>query len=138
MARITKSSPGLERAPAILSSESASSESAPTPSAKMTISLRPDQFGGSAEVGNVPADQAHHLITTFGVVVIGFGGIGGAVLTFYISSRSMALALAELALALAIAVLIAVCSRGSARRRSESETVSATSVDPPRKRRRIS
>src|ERR1700742_840384 len=76
--------PSSEASPVTPSLTPAITELPPTSSAKMTISLRPDQLGGSAE-GNVPPDQAHHLITTFGLLGIGVSGIAGANITLYIS-----------------------------------------------------
>jgi hypothetical protein len=76
----------------------------------MTITVGPAQSLRAA----VPGDQAHHLITTFGILGSVCGGIGGAALT--LRNQSLAgLALAELALALAAAVLIAVCGLTRAR-----------------------
>jgi len=66
--------------------------------------------------GKVPAEQARHLITTFGIVASVCGGIGGAVLTLRTASAPVALAFGELVVALAAAALIAACGRGPVRR----------------------
>jgi hypothetical protein len=80
---------------------------APTVFAELEIQVGPAQQWGTAK-GKVPPEQAHHLITTFGVLGSVVAGIAGAVLTLSIGSGLTAPALAELALALTAAVLIAV------------------------------
>jgi hypothetical protein len=99
--------------PELLSANSSPSRAStePTSSARLNIEVGPDRVGGTAE-GNVPPDQAHHLITTFGLMGSGVIGVGGAALTLSIAPHFAVFALAELALALAIAVLIAACGRG--------------------------
>jgi hypothetical protein len=90
----------------------------PGPRAELVFTFGPAQHWGTAK-GLVPADQAHHLVTTFGILGCLVTGIGGAVLTVRAASGWTDLAYAELALAFAAAVLTAVCSRaraGKARR----------------------
>ena len=79
----------------------------PSPSAQLKIDAR---MLGTAE-GIVPPSEAHHLVTTFGMVGSCITGTAGAVLTLRIDHRLVGIALAELVLALAIAVLIAACGR---------------------------
>jgi len=85
-------------------------EPPPTPSAEMTIMVGPAQSWRAA----VPGDQAHHLITTFGILGSACGGISGAVLTLRNPNLTV-LALAELGLALVAALLITACSIARAR-----------------------
>jgi hypothetical protein len=81
----------------------------PGPQAELMISIGPaPQQWGTAR-GLVPADQAHHLITTFGILGSVVTGTGGAVFTLH--ADAIALAYAELALALVAVVLIALCGR---------------------------
>ena len=87
----------------------------PDEPAKLAFGVGPDQRWGTAE-GTVPPDQAHHLITTFGILGSACTGIAGAVLTLRIAPSLTAPALAELALALLAAVLTAACSLTRARR----------------------
>jgi hypothetical protein len=90
----------------------------PGPHAELVFTFGPAQRWGSAK-GLVPADQAHHLVTTFGILGCLVTGIGGAVLTVRTASGWTDLAYAELTLALVAVVLTAVCSRtrtGKARR----------------------
>jgi hypothetical protein len=95
---------------------------APGPRAELMISVgpAPQQWGTAG--GLVPADQAHHLITTFGILGCVTTGTGGAVFT--LQADGTTLAYAELALALIAAVLIAVCGRTgiSGKRRQEQGT----------------
>jgi hypothetical protein len=86
------------------------SPAVPSPSARLSIQLGPTQLGGTAE-GNVPPDQVHHLITTFGMMGSACAGITGAVFTLRGDPSRPVLALAELVLAFTVAVLIAVTSR---------------------------
>jgi hypothetical protein len=79
----------------------------PTQSAQLKIDAR---LLGTAE-GTVPSAEAHHLVTTFGMVASGVTGTVGAVLTLRIDQHLAGIALAELILAFAIAMLIAVCGR---------------------------
>jgi hypothetical protein len=89
----------------------------PGPSAKLTIKVGPTQPWGIAE-GTVPPDQAHHLITTFGIVASAFTGTGAAVLTLQIApAHSTMLAFGELIAGLAAGILVAACSLRQARRR---------------------
>lgn len=99
--------------PVVTASESHPAE--PSPLARLTIKVGPQERWGAAE-GSVPGDQAHDLITTFGVLGNTFGilgcasaGIAGAVLTIR-GSGLTDLAFAELVLALLAAMLIAACS----------------------------
>jgi hypothetical protein len=91
----------------------------PTSSARLTITLRPIE--GTADA-HVPPDQAHHLITTFGLMGSAFTGTGAAVLTLNIAHGLTVPALAELGLALAVAVLIAASSRVPARKSRRGKT----------------
>lgn len=101
MARDRLSIPGP--APTELLAKSAE----PTQFAELEISLGPDQRAR----GRVPPNQAHYLITMFGILGSTVTGTGGAVLTLYVAPRLIILALAELALAAAAAVLTAACGR---------------------------
>jgi hypothetical protein len=85
----------------------------PGPRAELQMSIGPSLKQWGTFRGRVPADQAHHLITTFGILGSAAAGIGGAVFTPQDSSGP-ALAYAELALALIAAVLIALCARKEA------------------------
>jgi hypothetical protein len=78
----------------------------PGPDARLELSVT--KWGSF--ISRVPADQAHHLITTFGIVVSGIAGITGAVQTFHATHDALP-AYAELALALIAAVLVAVCGQ---------------------------
>lgn len=71
--------------------------------------------------GTVPSAEAHHLITTFGILGSIVSGLAGAILTLRIASGLPALAFAELGLALLAAVLIAVRSRRSVQRAARSD-----------------
>ena len=90
----------------------------PSPRAQIKIKVGPDRGWGSAQ-GSVPPDQAHHLITTFGVLGVAGMGIAGAVLTLRISAGLSGAAFAELAVALVAMVLIVACSLGRARRQEQ-------------------
>jgi uncharacterized membrane protein YeaQ/YmgE (transglycosylase-associated protein family) len=98
----------------------------PTQSATMTIKVGPDKGWGTAK-GVVPGDQAHHFITTVGIMGTVCGGIGGAV---FISRDANAdlVAFAALVLALIGAVLIAACSL--ARTRHEARVLPHEPVQP--------
>lgn len=85
----------------------------PTSSAELTIKLGPAELAR----GTVPADQARHLITTFGIVASVCSGIGGAVITLRDTPNMAVLAFAELIVALAAAALIAACGRVPANRK---------------------
>lgn len=78
----------------------------PSPRATLRIEVGPDR--GIAE-GNVPDDQARHLITTFGILGSTCAGIGGAVLTLRGHPSLSLLPIAELGLGFVASVLIAVC-----------------------------
>lgn len=95
---------------------------APTGFAELEIQVGPAQSWGTAK-GKVPPDQAHHLITTFGVLGSAIAGIAGAVLTLRIASGLIAPAFAELTLAVASAVLIAT-RRTTGRRDSKHREIS--------------
>lgn len=104
----------------------------PTSSAKLTISLGPTQASGSAE-GTVPPDQAHYLITTFGILGCAMTGSAAAAITLRIGPAhdAPALALAELAFALIAAVLIAFCGRTPARHKSKRRKIPQGQPRPP-------
>jgi hypothetical protein len=91
-------------------------EEQPTQAAQLKITEQPARLKitaprwGTAE-GIVPPSEAHHLITTFGLVVSALTGAASAVLTLSIDPHLIALAGLELVLAAAVAVLIAVCGR---------------------------
>jgi hypothetical protein len=87
---------------------------APGPNAELTLSISSVPPWGALK-GLVPADQAHHLITTSGILGSAVTGTAGAVLTLRASGGGTALAYAELALALIAAALIAVCGRSGTR-----------------------
>jgi hypothetical protein len=70
----------------------------------------------------VPADQADHLVTTFGIAGSIVTGTAGAVVTLRIAPWLTAIALAELALALAGAALIALCSRAHRTNRAAGQS----------------
>jgi hypothetical protein len=78
----------------------------PSPYAELTVQLGPARRWGAAK-GKVPPEQAHHLITTFGIVSIVIAGIVGSVLTLRIAAGLTVAAYAELGVALAAAALIA-------------------------------
>jgi len=94
----------------------------PSQHAELMISLGPAMQWGTAR-GLVPADQAHHLVTTSGILGSLVAGIGGAVLTVRTAPGFTALAYAELALALIAAALIAACSRPRAGPAGERQKV---------------
>jgi hypothetical protein len=77
----------------------------PGPYAELTLQLGPAQQWGTAQ-GKVPPEQAHHLITTFGIVSSVIAGIAGSVLTLRIAAGLTVAAYAELGVALAAAALI--------------------------------
>src|ERR1700734_1984232 len=84
----------------------------PTEFAELGISVGP---AGRAR-GRVPPDQAHHFITTFGILGSAVTGTVGAVLTLHITPVLTGLSLAELMLALVAAALIAFGGRTSGSR----------------------
>ncbi|HEY2579084.1 MAG TPA: hypothetical protein VGI74_22480 [Streptosporangiaceae bacterium] len=119
---MTKNRPPVqERAPA----EPVHQLPDPTGFAELEISLGPTPRAR----GRVPPDQAHHFITTFGLLGSAASGIGGAVLTLHIAASLSGLALAELGLALLVALLIAVCGHTQARRASGPKKHSRSSKD---------
>lgn len=87
---------------------------APTAFAELKIQVSPDQPRGTAGGTKGPPGQAHHLITTCGVVGSVAAGIAGAVLTLRASPDLRAPAFAELALAVTSAALIARRARWTA------------------------
>ena len=87
----------------------------PTRAAELKLTI-----GTATAGGTVPAGDAHHFITKFGIAGSVAAGIAGVVLTLRIASGVLVLrvgsgliilALAELGLGLLGAALIAVCSR---------------------------
>ena len=86
----------------------------PSQHAELMISIGPAPQWGTAK-GLVPASQAHHLVTTFGILGSLATGTGGAVLTLHADPSFTGPAYAELALALVSAILIAACSRTRAK-----------------------
>jgi len=88
----------------------------PTRAAQLTITEQPARVKitarrwGSAE-GIVPPTEAHHLITTIGLIGSVITGTAGAVLTLRIDPHLTVLAAAELAVATMIATLVALCGR---------------------------
>jgi len=95
----------------------------PTQAAELKVAVGPATAGGS-----VPPGEAHHYITTFGILVSVIAGIAGAVLTLRIGSGVLTLrvtsgltilGLAELGVALASAVIIAICGWGQNNGRAE-------------------
>jgi hypothetical protein len=91
-------------------------EEQPTAAAELKITERPaqlkitGQWWGTAE-GNVPPSEAHHLITTFGLVMSAFTGAASSVVTLRIDPHLVALAVFELIFAAVVAGLIAFCAR---------------------------
>ena len=101
----------------------------PTSSARLRIAVQP---WGMAE-GTVPPDQAHLLITIFGILSSASSGIGGAVLTVHVAPNLTTLAYAELALAFVATVFIGVCGLAPAlRKRKRRKFVAARQQCPPR------
>lgn len=92
----------------------------PTWAAELWIITDPAQARGTPE-GMVPAGQADHLITTFGIAGSIAAGTTGAVVTLRLAPGLTVIALAELVLALAGAVLIALCSRAYRRTRAAGQ-----------------
>ena len=66
----------------------------PSPYAELVVKLGPAQRWGTAK-GKVPPQQAHHLITAFGIVSSVIAGIVGAVLTLRIAAGLTGPAYAE-------------------------------------------
>lgn len=104
----------------------------PTSSARLSISMGPTQVGGTAE-GNVPPDQAHHLITTFGILGCAITGSAAAVATLRLApaGAAPAAAFAVLAFNLAAAILIGLCGHTPARRKSSRRKGSQNLPQPP-------
>ena len=104
----------------------------PTSSAELTISVGPTQLGGSAK-GTVPPDQAHYLITTFGILGCAITGCAAATITLRIgpAHAAPAIALAELAFALMAAILVALCGRTPVRRKSNRRKIPQGQPRPP-------
>jgi hypothetical protein len=86
--------------------DSPGADESPSPYAALTVKLGPAERWGTAE-GKVPPEQAHHLITTFGIVSSVIAGITGSVLTLRIAAGLAGPAYAELGIAAAAAALIA-------------------------------
>lgn len=111
---------GVTEQPAAKSSSAPSPDrpELPTQFAELKISVGPIQHLSTE--GTVSPDQAHHLVTTFGLLASVVAGVGGAVLTLHVvhGTTGVVLAFAELALALVAAVLIAVVARAPRRRSS--------------------
>jgi hypothetical protein len=84
----------------------------PTAAARLIITLGPAQLAGGAISG-----EAHHLITTIGIMGSVWSGIAALVVTVHVASAHIALAFAELTLALMAAVLIAISGHIPARTR---------------------
>lgn len=97
----------------------------PTPQAEMHVILGPAPSWKAA----VPSDQAHHLITTTGIVVITCTAIGCAVLTSRDSSLT-GLALAELILAFLAAALVAACGVIRAGKRQSAKSPEQRPAEP--------
>jgi len=93
----------------------------PGPRAELQISMEPAPRQGGSIRGLVLADQAHHLITTFGILGSVATGTGAAVLTLQSVADAVGLAYAELALALIAAVAIAVCGGTSTKGRGRCQ-----------------
>jgi hypothetical protein len=96
--------PALE--PTLISSPELDAAEPPTGYAELEIKLGPTQSWGTAS-GKVPPEQAHHLITTFGIVASVIAGITGTVLTLRIAAGLNGPAYAVIGLAFAAIVLIA-------------------------------
>jgi hypothetical protein len=95
----------------------------PSQHAELMISIGPAPQWGTAK-GLVPADQAHHLVTTFGILGSLVTGAGTAVLTLRAGPGFTAAAYAELVLTLACAMLIAFCSRTGAKAKGKRQKAS--------------
>jgi hypothetical protein len=91
-----------------LAPEAGTVEPPPSPYAELVVQLGPAQQWGGTAKGRVPPEQAHHLITTFGIVASVIAGIAGSVLTLRIAAGLTGPAYAELAAAIAAAALIAM------------------------------
>ena len=97
---------------------SSASAEQPSSSARMRFRLRPVEIEGTAE-GEVPAGEAHALITTFGMIAMGVAGITAAAITLFTAPSHalgwfFGLALAELAVTVMVIALIARRERGPA------------------------
>ena len=92
-------------------------EEAPSPNAELMITVGPTERWRAS--GRVPSDEAHHLITTFGVLTSTVAGIGGAVLTLNVANGTtgVAFAAAILTLSLIATILITVVGRSRVPRR---------------------
>jgi hypothetical protein len=95
----------------------------PSQHAELMISIGPAPQWGTAK-GLVPADQAHHLVTTFGILGSLVTGAGAAVLTLQAGPSFTVVAYAELVLALVCAMLIAFCSRTGAKAKGRRQKAS--------------
>jgi hypothetical protein len=103
----------------------------PGPRAELQIDVGPPPKQWGSAKANVPADQAHHLITTSGILGSAATGIGGAAFTLQAVSGAVTLAYAELALAFVAAVLIAVCGRMEPSSKDRREKPDTPSADMP-------
>lgn len=103
----------------------------PGPRAELQIDVGPLPKGWGSAKATVPADQAHHLITTSGILGSVAAGIGGAAFTLQAVSGAVTLAYAELMLAFVAAVLIAVCSRMEPSSKGGREKPGTLSADTP-------
>jgi hypothetical protein len=92
----------------VASGDAPGEEILPPPGPDAELKLSVTKWGSFTS--RVPADQAHHLITTLGILVSAIAGIAGAVQTFH-ATRDPLPVYAELALALIAAVLVAVCGQ---------------------------
>ena len=103
----------------------------PGPRAELQISMEPAPSQGDSVGSLIPADRAHHLITTFGILGSLATGIGAAVLTLHSVEGAVGLACTELAVALIAAVVIAVRGSTSAigrRRRRQAGSQAPTNL----------
>jgi hypothetical protein len=104
-------------------SREAATAEPPSQHAELMISIGPAPQWGTAK-GLVPADQAHHLVTTFGILGSLATGAGAAVLTLHAGPGFAAAAYAELVLAFVCAILIAFCSRTGAKSKGKRQKAS--------------
>jgi hypothetical protein len=103
----------------------------PTQFAELEISFGPPPWSVK---GTVPPDQAHHLITTFGILGSAVTGTAGAVLTLRIAPGLTSVALAVLVLAAAAVVLITACSSARAGGKSNRRKIPENQARPSVKR----
>lgn len=103
----------------------------PGPRAEIQINVGPVPKGWGTVKVNVPADQAHHLVTTVGILGSVAAGVVGVTLTLQEVSGAIILAYAELVLAFIAAVLIALCSRTDPSIKGGREKPDTLSADRP-------